>query len=326
MRLTRFAGYSLLTLAFNLYVILWGAFVRASGSGAGCGSHWPLCNGEVVPLAAGAHTLVEYTHRVTSGVALLLVIGMVIWAFRAYPREHTSPVRAGAVASLAFILIEALIGAGLVLFELVADNASVARAMWMAAHLVNTFLLVGALTLTAWWALTEERFSWRGQGPVAALLSASVLAMLVLGASGAVAALGDTIYLSLVRADGTRQAASTTADFLIGLRVYHPFIAVLVGLLVTGTAVLLARWRPGGRTRRLAALLVMLFAVQMGVGVANVLLLAPTWIQLVHLALADAVWIAFVLLGAVACAQEMPASTSVKRSAASAQEQPAPAG
>jgi heme A synthase len=264
---------------------------------------------------------------VTSGVALLLVVGMVYWAFRAYPRQHTSPVRAGAIASLVFILIEALIGAGLVLFELVADNASVARALWMAAHLVNTFLLLGALTLTVWWALTGERFSWWGQGRVTALLSVSVLGMLVLGASGAVAALGDTIYLSLARVDGTRQAASATADFLIGLRVYHPFIAILVGLLMTGTAILLARWRPGRRARRLAALLVMLFAVQMGVGVTNVLLLAPTWIQLVHLALADAVWITFVLLGAVVCAQEMPASTSVRRHAATqAQEQPAAAG
>ena len=136
-------------LAYNLAVILWGAYVRAIGSGAGCGAHWPLCNGEVIPRAPTVETLIEYSHRLTSGLALLAVVALLIWTWRACAAGH--PARRGAVLSMVFILTEAAVGAGLVLFELVADNATMARAMFMAAHLVNTFLLVAALTLTAWW-------------------------------------------------------------------------------------------------------------------------------------------------------------------------------
>ena len=143
-----FAKYVCLVLFYNLAVIAWGAYVRASGSGAGCGSHWPLCNGEVIPRAPTVQTLIEYSHRLTSGLALLLVVGLVIWAFRAYERGHQ--VRRWAMASAFFILTEALIGAGLVLFEYVAENTSIARAFWMAGHLLNTFLLLAAFTLTFW--------------------------------------------------------------------------------------------------------------------------------------------------------------------------------
>ena len=81
-----FAAYAWAVLGFNLLVILWGAFVRATGSGAGCGSHWPLCNGEVLPRAPALATLIEFSHRLTSGVALLLVIGLVVGAWRGFPR------------------------------------------------------------------------------------------------------------------------------------------------------------------------------------------------------------------------------------------------
>ena len=58
--LTRFAWF---TVFYNVLVILWGALVRASGSGAGCGNHWPLCNGQVIPVSPGWHTVIEFTHR-----------------------------------------------------------------------------------------------------------------------------------------------------------------------------------------------------------------------------------------------------------------------
>ena len=145
MALIRFARYAWFVLGYNLLVIVWGAYVRASGSGAGCGNHWPLCKGEVIPRAAALETLVEVTHRLTSGLALIFVIGLVFWAFRRFPRGHH--VRRASIVSLIFILTEALIGAGLVLFEYVAANASHARAFWMSGHLINTFLLLGSLAL-----------------------------------------------------------------------------------------------------------------------------------------------------------------------------------
>ena len=150
MKLKRFAKYAWFVLIFNLGVILWGAYVRATGSGAGCGSHWPLCNGEVIPRSDQIETLVEFTHRLSSGVAFLLVAGMLVWAWRIYPKGHR--VRRGAIFSMFFMITEALVGAGLVLFELVAEDTSTARALSISVHLVNTFVLLACITLTAWWA------------------------------------------------------------------------------------------------------------------------------------------------------------------------------
>src|SRR5947209_11898521 len=161
---SRFAAFAWGVVAYNLTVILWGAYVRASGSGAGCGNHWPLCNGEVIPRAERIQTLIEFIHRVTSGLTVILILTLAIWAFLTFPKKH--PARKGAALSLIFIVTEALIGAGLVLFELVAQNASLARAMFISVHLVNTFLLLAFLTLTAWWASGFEPPRVKGQGAI----------------------------------------------------------------------------------------------------------------------------------------------------------------
>ncbi|MCI0691635.1 COX15/CtaA family protein, partial [candidate division KSB1 bacterium] len=203
MKLNRFAKYAWFALAFNLLVIVWGAYVRASNSGAGCGSHWPLCNGEVIPSSPTIKTIVEYSHRLSSGLALLLVAVAIIWAFRAYAPKHQ--LRYISAAAMFFMLMEAAIGAGLVLFELVAENKSIARALWMSAHLVNTFLLVGMLTLTAWVATTGERFKFRGQGSINWALAAAIVATLILGVSGAVTALGATLFPVTSLAEGLKK-------------------------------------------------------------------------------------------------------------------------
>src|SRR5437762_10958007 len=132
LRLTRFARCAWLVLAYNLFVIVWGAYVRASVSGNGCGSHWPLCNGEVLPVGAQLKTLVEFAHRLTSGLSVVAIVGLAVWAWRAFPRGHR--VRRATLLAVVFIFTEALIGAGLVLFDLVAHNASVARALFMSVH------------------------------------------------------------------------------------------------------------------------------------------------------------------------------------------------
>jgi hypothetical protein len=189
--MTRFAKFAWLTLGYNVLVILWGAFVRATGSGAGCGSHWPTCNGQIIPRDPSIETLIEFSHRLTSGLAFLLVLAMLIWAFRAYPRRHI--VRLGAVLSMVFMITEALVGAGLVLFERVATDVSYARAVWMAAHLLNTFILLLFIILTAWWASGGARFPLRGQGWTGAATLGALVLMTVIGMSGAVTALGDTL-------------------------------------------------------------------------------------------------------------------------------------
>ena len=189
-----FTRYAWFVLAFLILVVLWGAFVRATGSGAGCGSHWPLCNGVVVPREPQIETLIELTHRLTSAFSGILVLGMLFWAFRLFPKGHI--VRKAAVYSTVFIITEGLVGAGLVLFEWVADNESVARAISMAVHLVNTFLLLAAVTLTAWWAGagSDFRLQLRGHGRAGRLIGIAVFLLLILGVSGAITALGDTLF------------------------------------------------------------------------------------------------------------------------------------
>jgi heme A synthase len=291
----RFAGFARFALALNIFVIVWGAFVRASGSGAGCGSHWPLCNGEVIPRAERIETLIELSHRTTAGLALIVVVALVVWAWRAYGLGH--PIWVAALLALFFEMGEAAIGAGLVLLEYVATNVSVARAYWMAGHLVNTFFLIAALALTAWWASGGGLPArWRDQGAeqnlVRLALLPALLGMLVLGASGAVTALGDTLHLTA----GIALEESPFVAQLVGLRVYHPLLAVGVGALALVACLAAIRHRPAIQTRRLAWVVMALFVTQLLAGAFNVVLKAPIWMQLLHLLLADLIWIALVLL------------------------------
>jgi heme A synthase len=282
--MSRLARFAWAVLAYTLLVILWGAFVRASGSGAGCGSHWPLCNGLVVPRDAETATLIELTHRVSSGLAFALVAGLLVSSFVA--TRPRSPVRRGAVLSFVFMVVEAGIGAGLVLFERVGTDSSLARAGWLAAHLVNTFILLACLTLTAWWASGGAPIRVRGVKRSLWIGALLLLGTLLVGVTGAVTALGDTLFRPASVAEGIRQA-------------------VIVGLAILSlTPRLAARVpdypMPPPGTITLAKAVGALVLVQWAAGIANLLLLAPIWLQLVHLLLADLLWILLVLITAQA--------------------------
>ncbi len=301
MAIKRFAWYAWAVAAYTLVVIVWGAFVRASGSGAGCGNHWPLCNGELIPRAPQIETIIEISHRATTGILLFAVAGLLIGAFRLYPVGHL--VRKGAIWSTFFLLMEAALGAGLVLFEYVAHNISVARAWWVGTHLINTYLLVAVLTLTAWWASGGKRVQWRGQGGTGWIFGLTTLGMLLLGASGAVIAMGDTLVLGA----GIAPETSPVLAQIIGLRIYHPLLAFGVGGLLALSTWAANRWRAGPDTQRFTRWLAITFVAQLLLGALNVSLKAPIWLQLIHLLNADLVWMAFVLLAAAAFAQ--PAKT-----------------
>jgi heme A synthase len=289
-----FAAYAWSVLIYNIGIILWGAFVRISGSGAGCGRDWPLCHGELIPTAAAPATLIEFTHRLSSGLALLLVVGLLVWSIRLYQRG--AAVRCAAWFALGFIVIEALIGAGLVLLELVADNASVARAVWMILHLSNTLFLLASLTWCAWWASGQALMRSRPVGLVGIALGGALVGMLLLSASGAVAALGSTLFPTSSLAAGIRQDLSATAHILIRLRILHPMLAVLVGFYLTIMAWLFYQRTPTPLVRQLATLLTVLIGVQIAVGALNLVLLAPVSLQLLHLLLHSLLWSTLVLL------------------------------
>lgn len=305
MKLKYFTAFTWGVLGWILIVILWGAYVRATGSGAGCGQHWPLCDGQIVPQAPDLEMTIEFTHRLLSGGALLLIAVMLIWGFRITTKEH--PVRNGLIAAGILILIEALLGAGLVLFELVEENSSVARAIAVALHLANTFLLVGSLTLTAYWASGGSAVQIRAQGAKTWLLGAGLLGMLLIGMSGAVTALGDTLFPVRSLAEGIAADMDPNAHFLVRLRVYHPVIAVIVA----GYSLYLVRMlysQDQGLARKLLTALVVMGSVQLTAGLINLLLLAPVSMQLIHLFTADLVWITYILTTAAILEKPQPSS------------------
>ena len=288
-RARAFLRYAWVTLGVTLLVIVWGAVVRATGSGAGCGSHWPLCNGVVVPPDPTTATIIEFVHRITSGGVMILAVGLLLWARRIFPPDHQA--RRWARISLIFMVVEALIGAGIVLLGLVEDNASVLRALYVGGHLVNTLLLVGAILITIWWASQRNAstvqvrrlFShptWE--------ISAALLALLVVASTGAIVALGDTLFPAASLAEGVRADLDPAAHFLIRLRVWHPVVAA-----VTAGWLLVAVSR-GTITGRPARLVVASLVVQTALGVINLLLLAPLALQMAHLFVSNLVWMAVV--------------------------------
>ena len=306
--LTPFARFAWALVAYDVLVVAWGAYVRATGSGAGCGRHWPLCNGEFVPCAPRVQTLIELSHRLSSGGALALTVGLLVWALVAYPRGHV--VRRGAAVSTGLMVAEALIGAGLVLFELVEHDASMKRALSICLHLINTLLLLAATTLTAWWASGGARPRARDHRALAWLTGAPLAAMFVVGASGAVTALGDTLFPSASLAAGLAQDLAPGAHLFVRLRALHPVLAAATAAAVVITSGLVRALRPTRSVRLLSRSAALLAVLQVGAGLLNVALLAPVWMQLVHLVLADALWIALVLTSASALAPDQPPISS----------------
>lgn len=273
-----------LAVAYNLAVILFGAWVRITGSGAGCGEHWPSCNGEVIPRAPSAQTVIEFTHRTTSGLALLVVVALAVVAFRTRPAGHRA--RKAAVAMLVFVLLEAAVGAGLVLFGLTAKDDSAARAIVIAIHLVNTLGLLASGLLTLHFAEAgpvAERPQERGW------ISTGLGAVAVASATGAVTALGDTLFPV-----GTAEAAAAQGHFLVSLRIVHPIVAIVTAALITIAArkMRIAATHPA--TERAAKLATALVHTQVLIGGANILLSAPGWMQIIHLLLANLAWLALV--------------------------------
>lgn len=294
-------------IAWTLLVVLWGAFVRASNSGDGCGSHWPSCNGEVIPNPEHSKTWIEFTHRGMSGLMLLAVIALVVWAFVSFRGEALRSVRRGAAWVLGLTVSEALIGAGLVIFGLVADNDSATRAIVLAAHLVNTFLLFGALVYTTWSsrADSEEKFpklQLKGQGWVLPIIGAVLFLTLWVSISGVVAALGDTLYPPESLQHAMAQKLSPTSSFLVRLRIVHPTMAIATAIVLVIFTALLPRVRRSSSVSSWAAAVAAVFCFQLGFGLLNVLFLAPIWMQIVHLAIADLIWIGLLMMSFCALA------------------------
>jgi heme a synthase len=281
-------------LAYFILVVLWGAIVRATNSGGGCGAHWPLCNGYVNPLHhPRLATIIEFAHRQSTTVATCLTVALTIWTFRATGRGHRA--RKAALWSIFFLVTEALLGAALVLRGWVEHDASTGRVIAQGIHFTNTLLLMGALTLNAAF-VGGSRGTERGPGVSKLAVWMAVSATILMGATGALAALADTLFPSRSVAEGIAEDFARHAPALVRMRWLHP-AAVLIGSCCAVWAV----WqRISARHKwdRLSAAVIGLLITQLALGIADVLLLAPAWMQLLHLLGADLYWVALVLLAA----------------------------
>ncbi len=283
-------------LFYNVLVILWGAVVRISGAGAGCGEHWPLCNGVVVPPSPTLNTIIEFSHRLTSGLSGLLILGLIALSFLFTPKGHLA--RTGTLITFGLVVLEGLVGGVQVLLGLTAKSTDPARGFVQGIHLANTFALLAALLLTALWASGKPRLKLRGQGLVGLWSYVGLGLLLVLGMAGAVTALGDLLFVPVAGTpiDTVKHDYAATASILENLRVIHPMLAILTSAFLVWLGIFLRRERPSTAVNTWSLYMWCLLGLQMLAGFVNVALKAPAWMQLVHLSLALALWLCTVSL------------------------------
>ncbi|AXC11593.1 Heme A synthase, cytochrome oxidase biogenesis protein Cox15-CtaA [Acidisarcina polymorpha] len=284
--------YAWFVLGWNITVVLWGAIVRATGSGAGCGNHWPLCNGEVFPTSPRIATMIEFTHRAMTGGATFTILALLIWTFRATKGRHLA--RITAVASTLLLLNEAFLGALLVKLGYVVNNQSLGRFIVLPIHLANTLLLLGALTLTAHFLSRDSGFmdgsvEYRYFGLTLIGLGSTI----AVGVTGSLAALGDTLFPNATFAQDFAQSS----PWILRLRWMHPAASLLAGIFVLGL-IWASSARGSATNRQLANTVIGLLLFQFALGGLDVLLRAPTWMQILHLLGADVFWATLVVLTA----------------------------
>ncbi len=289
-------------LGFFIATILWGTVVRATGSGNGCGDHWPLCNGTVWQQSPTLHTIIEFTHRVSAGaIDSILVLALIVWTWRKTGRGHLARWAAG--TTLLLTVTEGALGAVLVKFGLTAESRSPMRAPVEALHLSNTLLLLAALAMTAHFLGRRIGYRWRDvriSSPVGTTIG--MIAIMIVGVTGSLAALGDTLFPASSLGNALQQdfAGHLTGEstWLLRWRWTHPTVAILASIFLIWLLIRAARRSGPWDNRRLSALVVGLLVVQYVLGALDVWLLAPVWMQVVHLLGADALWTALVVLTA----------------------------
>ena len=277
-------AFAAATVAVMVAVILWGAVVRITSSGGGCGSHWPLCNGDFFPHHPRVATIIEFTHRATTGICSTLALLVLAWTFLA---DTTKRARIAAVVSVFLLFVEAFLGRALVIHGYVENNISDARSIMQCVHFTNTMLLLAAFTLTWWWLRDEDPTvtPTSAQKPLAV---AAILLTLIVGATGSVAALADTLFPSPSLSAALASDFAANAPLLVRMRWMHPAAFVLACIAIV--------WLCLRVRMRTASVVTALLALQFVLGAGDVLFLAPWWMQVLHLLGADLFWIALVVL------------------------------
>jgi heme A synthase len=301
-KMSAFAKYAWFALGYNVLVILWGVFLRASKSGDGCGEHWLTCNGELIPSAPQFKTVIEFSHRMTTaidGFVMLILVVWAVWIWHKSRNNQSKQILYGAIGSLFFVITEAAVGAGLVLTGNTAEAITDMRPFWAIGHLVNTFILLAFLTMTAWFAGGDRRVRVKVETKTAVLTGLAVLGMIFVGMSGSLAALSNMLFPSQSIAEGIAKDFSPTSNVILRLRLSHPILSILTSVyLIFLAGWLKARSGNDARVSKWTNLVSILVVLQVAFGAATLLTFGPIVMQLGHLLLADLIWIAFVLMTA----------------------------
>ena len=278
-------------VAFTVLVILSGDLVQATESGAGCGEHWPRCDGSLIPAIGDAHTAVEFTHRIVTAVLSISFIVMVVAARRLFGRGHL--VWRTALWATGFLILEIFLGAALVLFGWVEADASWGRVIADGFHVINTFMLVGAVALVAHFAGGNPGFRINPAARRDRYLLAAVAILILIAVSGTLNSLADTLYFT----DGVNVDETPIAALLVSIRGIHPAIAIGGGVIIF-YLVHLAAAHATGTTEKLALTIQGVIGLQFLVGIFNIVLLTPLETQIIHLTLADALWLLLLIFSA----------------------------
>ncbi|MCE9557916.1 MAG: heme o synthase, partial [Armatimonadetes bacterium] len=281
-------------ISYTLLAIMWGAFVRASGSGDGCGPNWPSCKGGFSPSGHPVATWIEFIHRASTGILLPLILFQGFFVAKYF--KPGSLARKVALGSIFFMITEALVGAVLVKTGLVAGNESLNRAYIMSTHLINTLIMLGFMAATAWLMAGGKEFQWKRQGAVGSALRYCLVGVLIMGVSGAIAALGDTLYPAANFQAGLQRELSGTAPALLALRLWHPVVALSLSAMALLMVRFIAKERNRADITRYSKIFSGFLIFELLFGLSNVLANAPIWMQLVHLLIADGVWLSLLLL------------------------------
>jgi heme A synthase len=301
-KMSKFAKYAWFVVGYNVVVILWGVFLRASKSGDGCGQHWLTCNGEVIPTAPQFKTIIEFSHRITSSLAGIFIIVLFFWAlfvWKTNKSELKTRILSTSFASLVFVVFEGILGAGLVLTGNTAETLTPMRPIWTAAHLINTLILLAFVTLTAWFASGGKRISFNAPKKTLFLLGFGIFGIFLIGISGSIAALSSMLFPSASLAESIAKDFAENSHYLLKLRISHPILSISIGFFLVWLAnYFKMRSANDLWTNRFANILIIIVGLQFLSGFITLISLAPIVMQLTHLFLADAVWISFVLLAA----------------------------
>ena len=276
-------SYAKAGLLLSIASILAGAFVRATGSGDGCGATWPTCKGKIIPALSDTSELIEFSHRSVSGV--LLVVTLIIFAkTRKFQKE--SLVRKVTNYLTFFVIFEALIGAVIVIFEWVGLNSSLPRIIAVPIHLVNTFGLLGSYAIL-YKILQDDLQNIKDMFNKNFLLISSLF--LLSGATGSITALADVLFPSASFVEGFLADFDRTSEVLTRLRILHPIISSILSIVLYVYATWIRKKYNVGVKPLQILILIAVF-----LGVINVLSNIVLPLSILHLAIADFLWISYI--------------------------------